>query len=64
MRMIDDLKDIGPAIPNLYANPFNNDPTAVRFFIRGIGQNDVQITQDPSVALYQFEVYIRRASCA
>lgn len=58
MRGIDDLKDIGAEIPNLYINPFNNDPTTVRLFIRGIGQNDVQITQDPSVALYTDGVYI------
>ena len=58
MRGIDDLKDIGAEIPNLYINPFNNDPTAIRLFIRGIGQNDVQITQDPSVALYTDGVYV------
>ncbi|GAB5451253.1 MAG: TonB-dependent receptor [Halioglobus sp.] len=58
MRVIDDLKDIGASIPNLYINPFNNDPTAIRLFIRGIGQNDIQITQDPSVALYADGVYV------
>lgn len=58
VRGIDSLTDIGPSIPNLYVNPFNVDPTAVRLFIRGIGQNDVQITQDPSVALYMDGVYI------
>ncbi|MCB1841909.1 MAG: TonB-dependent receptor, partial [Halioglobus sp.] len=58
MRVIDDLKDIGASIPNLYINPFNNDPTAIRLFIRGIGQNDIQITQDPSVALYTDGVYV------
>lgn len=57
-RQIDDLKDIGVDIPNLYINPFNNDPTAIRLFIRGIGQNDLQITQDPSVALYTDGVYV------
>lgn len=57
-RNIDDLKDIGADVPNLYINPFNNDPTAIRLFIRGIGQNDVQITQDPSVALYTDGVYV------
>jgi iron complex outermembrane recepter protein len=58
MRVIDDLKDIGNDIPNLYINPFNSDPTAIRLFIRGIGQNDVQITQDPSVSLYTDGVYM------
>lgn len=55
---IDDLKDIGASIPNLYLSPFNNDPVAVRLFMRGIGQNAVQVTQDPSVALYLDGVYI------
>ena len=30
----------------------------MRLFIRGVGQNDVQVTQDPSVALYMDGVYI------
>jgi len=55
---IDDLTDIAATIPNLVVNSFNNDPSAVRLFIRGVGQNDVQLTQDPSVALYLDGVYI------
>jgi len=55
---IDDLTDIAATVPNLVVNSFNNDPSAVRLFIRGIGQNDVQLTQDPSVALYLDGVYI------
>jgi len=55
---IDDLTDIAATVPNLVVNSFNNDPSAVRLFIRGVGQNDVQLTQDPSVALYLDGVYI------
>jgi len=55
---IDDLTDISATVPNLVVNTFNNDPSAVRLFIRGVGQNDVQLTQDPSVALYLDGVYI------
>lgn len=55
---IDEIEDIGANVPNLFLNSFNNDPTTVRLFIRGIGQNDAQITQDPSVALYLDGVYI------
>jgi iron complex outermembrane receptor protein len=55
---IDDLTDIAASIPGLVVNSFNSDPAAVRLFIRGIGQNDVQLTQDPSVALYLDGVYI------
>ena len=57
-RGIDTLTDIGANVPNLYVNPVNNSPTSVRMFIRGIGQNDVQLTQDPSVALYLDGVYV------
>lgn len=55
---IDELTDISASIPSLVVNSFNNDPGAVRLFLRGIGQNDVQLTQDPSVALYLDGVYI------
>jgi len=58
MQQIDELDDLGSAVPNLFVNNFNNDPVAVRLFIRGIGQNDLQLTQDPSVALYLDGVYI------
>ncbi|MCZ6830169.1 MAG: TonB-dependent receptor, partial [Gammaproteobacteria bacterium] len=57
-RGIDTLTDIGANVPNLFVNPVNNTPTSVRMFIRGIGQNDVQLTQDPSVALYLDGVYV------
>lgn len=55
---IDELEDIAGKVPNLFLNTFNSDPTTVRLFIRGIGQNDVQLTQDPSVALYIDGIYV------
>jgi iron complex outermembrane receptor protein len=55
---ISDIEDIGANVPNLVLNTFNNDANTVRLFIRGIGQNDVQLTQDPSVALYIDGVYV------
>lgn len=55
---IEDIEDIGANVPNLILNTFNNDANTVRLFIRGIGQNDVQLTQDPSVALYIDGVYV------
>lgn len=58
LRAIDELKDISLDIPNFDINTFPSDSTTVRLFIRGIGQNDAQITQDPSVALYLDGVYI------
>jgi len=58
MRGIDEIEDIGLDIPNFTVNTFPADSTTIRLFIRGIGQNDAQITQDPSVALYLDGVYI------
>ena len=55
---IDELEDIGAKVPNLFLNNFNTDASTVPLFIRGIGQNDVQLTQDPSVALYIDGVYV------
>lgn len=55
---IDELEDIGANVPNFFLNSFNNDPNTVRLFIRGVGQPGVQITQDPSVALYIDGVYV------
>lgn len=55
---IDELEDLGVNVPNLFLNTFNNNATTVRLFVRGIGQNDVQLTQDPSVALYLDGVYV------
>lgn len=55
---IDDLKDVTGQVPNLFVNNFNGRPDTVRLFIRGLGQNDVSLTQDPSVALYIDNVYV------
>lgn len=58
LRAIDELQDIALDIPNFTANSMPLSNTVVRLFIRGIGQNDAQLTQDPSVALYLDGVYI------
>lgn len=53
-----DIKGLASKVPNLVVNEFTGSSTTVRMFIRGVGQNDVQITQDPSVALYMDGIYI------
>jgi iron complex outermembrane receptor protein len=58
---IDDLRDFTGQVPNLFINNFNGRPDTVRIFIRGLGQNDVSLTQDPSVALYIDNVYVGSA---
>jgi iron complex outermembrane receptor protein len=55
---ITDVKGLASKVPNVLINEFTGSSTTVRLFIRGVGQNDVQITQDPSVALYMDGVYI------
>ena len=55
---ISDIKGLASQVPNVLINEFTGSSTTVRLFIRGVGQNDVQVTQDPSVALYMDGVYI------
>ncbi|NQX87336.1 MAG: TonB-dependent receptor [Halioglobus sp.] len=55
---ITDIKGLAAKVPNVFINEFTGSPTSIRLFIRGVGQNDVQVTQDPSVALYMDGVYI------
>lgn len=55
---INDIKALASKVPNVLINEFTGSSTTIRMFIRGVGQNDVQITQDPSVALYMDGVYI------
>ena len=55
---ITDIKGLASKVPNVVINEFTGSSTTVRLFIRGVGQNDVQVTQDPSVALYMDGVYI------
>ena len=55
---IDEIEDFAANIPNVFVNSFNVDSTAARIFIRGMGQNDIQLTQDPSVALYVDGIYV------
>ena len=55
---ISDIKDLAAKVPNVQIGEFTGSSTTVRLFIRGVGQGDVQVTQDPSVALYMDGVYI------
>ena len=57
-NQISELRDFVRQVPNLFVNNFNGRSDTVRLFIRGVGQNDVTLTQDPSVALYVDGVYV------
>jgi iron complex outermembrane receptor protein len=55
---ITDIKALASNVPNVVVSEFTGAATSIRLFMRGVGQNDVQVTQDPSVALYMDGVYI------
>lgn len=60
-RGISNLVDLHAQVPNLQLTPHPNSATTSRIFIRGIGNLDDQITQDPAVAVYIDGVYIGRS---
>lgn len=58
------LADIDSFTPNLrfnYTAPISANSATAAIFIRGIGQNDFQMSADPGVGLYLDGVYISRA---
>lgn len=55
------LSDLQAEVPNLQLTSHPNSPTTTRLWIRGVGNNDDQITQDPSVAVYVDGLYIGRS---
>ena len=57
---IADITDLRTLVPSLAVTPHPNSATTARVFIRGIGNNDDQITVDPSVAVYLDGIYIAR----
>ena len=59
---ISNVGDIGANVPNVMVTTFGVSPTSLRFYIRGIGTSDVQVTQDPPVAVYLDGVYLARSS--
>ena len=54
--------DIGFAVPGLRLSQFPFSPLQTRLFIRGIGNIDVQVTQDPAVGMYVDGVYVARST--
>lgn len=59
-RRISGIADLQGAVPNVQFTPFPNVATSQRIFIRGIGNVNDQITQDPSVAVYVDGIYTAR----
>lgn len=60
-KAIFDLVDLHTHVPNFQIAPHPTSSSTVRTFMRGVGNNDDQITQDPSVAIYLDGAYIARS---
>ncbi len=58
---IDDLGDITARTPNVDITPFPNSRSSLVIFMRGVGNNDSQTTQDPAVGIYFDGVYVGRS---
>jgi iron complex outermembrane receptor protein len=61
LRGIEGLQDLSGAVPSLTVEPFPTHNATLRIFIRGVGINDSQITQDAPVGVYMDGVYIARS---
>ena len=61
LRGIEGLNDLAAQVPNMTVEPFPTHNATLRLFIRGVGPNDAQLTQDPAVGVYVDGVYIARA---
>ncbi|MDX3886068.1 MAG: TonB-dependent receptor [Sphingomonas sp.] len=59
---VDRFTDIGFTVPALRLSQHPTTPFSTRLFIRGIGNNDAQVTQDPAVGVYVDGVYIARST--
>ena len=60
-RGVSDVTDLRTVVPSLQIEPHPNSAATAVVFIRGIGNPDDQITQDPGVALYFDGVYVARS---
>ena len=58
---ISDLGDIAGLAPNVTITPFPNSRSSLVVFMRGVGNNDSQSTQDPAVGIYLDGVYVARS---
>ncbi len=58
---IDDLGDIQHSVPNLYMRQFPNSQASLRTYMRGVGNNDVGMSTDPSVGVYIDGIYVARS---
>ncbi|MBK6279790.1 MAG: TonB-dependent receptor [Gammaproteobacteria bacterium] len=58
---VDDLGDIQFSVPNLSMRQFPNSQASLRTYMRGVGNNDVGMSTDPSVGVYIDGIYMARS---
>ncbi len=58
---VTDLGDLRQQVPGLQLLPHPNAEGTLRVYLRGIGNSDEQLTQDPAVAVYADGVYLPRS---
>ncbi|WP_286695773.1 TonB-dependent receptor [Spongiibacter sp. UBA1325] len=58
---ITDLADVAGLAPNVTITPFPNSRSSLVIFMRGVGNNDSQTTQDAAVGIYIDGVYVARS---
>mgnify|MGYP000583723536 CR=1 FL=1 len=58
---ITDLADVAGLAPNVTITPFPNSRSSLVIFMRGVGNNDSQTTQDAAVGVYIDGVYVARS---
>ncbi len=61
VKGVHDLTDLRGNVPNLQMTPHPNNAATTRIYMRGVGMNDEQITQDASTAVYIDGVYVARS---
>jgi iron complex outermembrane recepter protein len=58
---VTDLGDISGLAPNVEITPFPVSRSSLIVFMRGVGNNDSQSTQDPAVGVYLDGIYMARS---
>jgi iron complex outermembrane receptor protein len=58
---VTNLNELPRNVPNLQITPAPSNAASLRIYIRGVGNFDDQLTQDPSVAVYTDGVYMARS---
>lgn len=59
-RSINNILDMSDSIPNINISKNTGTSSGAKIFLRGIGEDDSRITQDPAVGIYIDDVYLGR----